>query len=207
MLSLRAVAKEYDLRTVLSDVSLSLRAGEACALIAPNGSGKTTLLHIMAGLSRPTRGQVRWLDGPMRQHHRKHLGVVVQQPWLYGDLTAAENLALYAGLYGCPAPQARAALWLKKLDMHVVRDERARALSKGFRQRLSLARALIHEPDVLLLDEPFDGLDVPARQHLQTLLAEQVASGRAVFLITHHETEAAWLQRRFTLRFGQLIEV
>ncbi|MBX5437148.1 MAG: ABC transporter ATP-binding protein [Alicyclobacillaceae bacterium] len=206
MLALEDVDKEYDMKPVLCGVTLSLQEGRRYVLTAPNGSGKTTLLRVMAGLARPTRGRVLWGGRPMRPADRRHLGVVLQQPFFYAELTGAENLLLYAELYGCRPAQRIVDEWISFAGLEEARDLRVRQYSKGMVQRLSLARALLHRPAVLLLDEPFDGLDSDGQTRFAAALAEAAAAGAAVFTVTHR----ALLPRaaediELTIRHGLLV--
>ncbi|OFW75703.1 MAG: hypothetical protein A2201_08345 [Alicyclobacillus sp. RIFOXYA1_FULL_53_8] len=207
MLTLHSVAKEYDLRPVLDDVNLALERGLRYSLSAENGSGKTTLLQIMAGLSKPTRGKVLWMGQPMSAKQRGLVGVVLQSSFLFGDLTAHENLSLYATLYGRPGPHRLATEWLQRIGLEYAGNAFVREFSKGMKQRLALARAMIHQPQVLLLDEPFDGLDVQSTKLFQDLLQQSQEAGTAVFLVTHQPTEASAAHRRFTLKYGRLVDL
>ena len=207
MLALSHVAKEFDLRPVLDDVNLSVEPGRKYALWAENGSGKTTLLQIMAGISKPTRGHVQWDGKPLSHKSRRHLGVVLEAGFLFGDLTAMENLYLYAKLYGCESPRHLADEWLDTIGLSYARDVPIREFSKGMKQRLSLARAMVHSPQLLLLDEPFDGLDVKSVQLFQDLLRQQLCHGTSVFLVTHQTQEVSSADRRLTLKYGRLAEL
>ncbi|MCF8563399.1 heme ABC exporter ATP-binding protein CcmA [Alicyclobacillus tolerans] len=205
MLSLEFVAKEYNLQPVLDDINLSLAKGESYSLTAPNGSGKTTLLQIMAGLTQPTRGRVLWDNQPFRVKMRGRIGVVLQQTFLYGDLTGTENLSFYASLYGMKKPKQTADEWVKTVGLQDASDVKVKEYSKGMKQRLSFARALLHQPELLLLDEPFDGLDAKGSTLFKELLAEVVRSGSTVFLVTHQGEDAAQMQHRLSLRYGRLV--
>lgn len=204
MLTLDGVAKEYNLKPILEDIHLTLEPGEVYALTAPNGSGKTTLLQMMAGLVRPTRGRVLFDGSPIRTTHRRRFGVLLQQPMLYGDLSAAENLTFYARLYGLAQRRQLVQLWLEQVGLGDTGTQRVRSFSKGMKQRLALARCFIHEPDVLLLDEPFDGLDERGRALLTGLLERRTEAGASVFLVTHREDEVRIAARHYTLRFGRV---
>jgi ABC-type multidrug transport system ATPase subunit len=207
MMQLQGVAKEFDFRVVLDDVTLRLESGTWYSLVAPNGSGKTTLLQVMAGISKPTRGQVLWGGNAFLPKHRRELGVVLQQPLLYGDLTAAENLVYYASLYQVPNAKRAAAEWLEKLKLWAVRDQRVKELSKGMKQRLAIARALIHNPSLILLDEPFDGLDAESSRNTLELLKQAVGNGATIFMVTHNPTEVRHADICYTLRFGRLVKL
>lgn len=207
MLSLVNVSKAYDLKPVLVDVTYTLTPGLEYALAAPNGSGKTTLLEVMAGLARPTQGTVTWSGKALGTQARRHIGVVLQQPFLYGDLTGRENLELFAALYGCRRVRELVTDWLKQVNLVHAGNTPVRTYSKGMRQRLSLVRALLHAPQVLLLDEPFDGLDTQSTAWFVDLLNGFKANGGTVFLVTHDPALHRAADRRLTLRFGRLLEV
>jgi heme exporter protein A len=167
----------------LDDVSFTLEPGRTLAVFGPNGAGKTTLLKVLAGLIQPQGGRARIEGG------RRAVGWIGHQPQLYGQLTVWENLRFWASLYDvAPAEGILARLGL---DAH--RDRPVRALSRGLVQRVAIARALVHDPRVLLLDEPFTGLDRTAAEAFRRLLAEQAASGRATVLVTHNVEEGTEL--------------
>lgn len=207
MLQLDHVSKEFDMRPVLDDVSFAIEPGLRTLLSAPNGSGKTTLLTIMAGLSKPTRGNVLWGTHAVTAKMRKHIGVLMQQSFLYGDLTATENLRLYATLYDVERVDIIVDEWLENVDLYDVRTERVRDFSKGMRQRLAFARALLHKPALLLLDEPFDGLDVASSHRVDDLLHTELRRGTSVFLVSHQEAEQLRADVSYTLRFGRLVNI
>jgi ABC-type multidrug transport system ATPase subunit len=206
-LALHEVEKEFDMRLVLDGVTVCLETGRSYLLTAENGSGKTTLLQVMAGLIRPTKGRVLWRGKPVTRASKAEVGVVLQPPMIYGDLTGLENLTLYAGLYGVKSPKAVAERWLHRFQLSDAMHRPAREYSKGMRQRLALARALVHAPSLLLLDEPFDGLDVQGIALVQTILRDTVASGGTVFMVAHQLEPVEHVDGRFTLRNGKLVEV
>jgi heme exporter protein A len=166
----------------LSELSLEVRRGERLLLLGPNGAGKSTFIRVFAGLMRQTAGSAAILGYPARR--ARHLvGVVGHATYLYEELTAEENLRLYGELYGVPDPRRRAAELLDRVALPHLARERVGRLSRGQQQRVALARALVHDPPVLLLDEPDTGLDLVAAQ-----LMEEVAlrGGRTVVLTTHN---------------------
>jgi heme ABC exporter ATP-binding subunit CcmA len=185
------VWKFYGDFPALREVSFQAAAGSCLALLGRNGAGKTTLLRIVAGLARAGRGQVRILGGdPRARGTRQRIGVLGHGISLYDELSAEENLELFARLYGLPGPALRARAWLERTGLERVRDARVREFSRGMRQRLAIGRAFLHEPAVLLLDEPFTALDDRAIALLQGLLREGLAQGRTVVLSTHQLREA-----------------
>jgi len=189
------VHKVYGRKSALAGVSLTLRAGRVAALLGDNGAGKSTLIGILSTLVRPTSGRVRFGDVVHGAHGeraaggaqlRAQIGLCAHEGLLYGDLTAAENLALYARLYELPQPRERARLAAERVGLPeeaVVRQ--VRTFSRGMTQRLALARTLLHDPRLVLLDEPFTGLDQGGQAWLTGLLRELGAGGRLVVVVTH----------------------
>lgn len=205
-LALSGVSKDYNLRPVLEDVNLILEPGLSYALTAANGSGKSTLLQIMAGLTRPTTGSVTWNGSKLSARSRAHIGVVLQQPMLYGDLSGLDNLLFYARLYGIGRPRAAACAWLERVGLRDSAEVRVREYSKGMKQRLALARALLHSPSLLLLDEPFDGLDVESRMFFTELFGAVLAAGNTLFIVSHQHQEVQLARKHLTMRFGRVVE-
>jgi len=190
---------------VLRGLDVRVGAGEALVVAGPNGAGKTTLLRVLAGLARPSSGEVRVLGarlGPSNPDARRPIGFVSHRSMLYDDLTVRENVVLAARLYGLPDPGAAAERALAAVGLDGRDDERPRHLSRGLLQRASIARALVHGPRLLLLDEPFTSLDAPAAERLRELLAERLAVGLALVLVTHHLDEAWQLASRVAVLAG-----
>jgi ABC-type multidrug transport system ATPase subunit len=165
----------------LADVSLDLEPGERLLLVGPNGAGKSTFIRVFAGLMRPVHGKALVAGQPARLSQGR-VGVVSHATYLYDELTALENLRLYAELYGVPRPQARALELLDRVGVLHLVDMQVGRLSRGQQQRVTIARALLHDPDVLLLDEPDTGLDVAAFGVLESLLL----GGRYTVVLTTH---------------------
>ncbi|MEK7705751.1 MAG: ABC transporter ATP-binding protein, partial [Myxococcota bacterium] len=183
-------------RVVLDDVSLTVEKGELLGLLGPNGAGKTTLLRVLAGVLEPEHGTV-WLDGralgPGDRALRAEAGVVFQRPSLDEHLTARENLRLGAMLYGVRGAEARSRAdeLLTFMELHERADELVRTYSGGMRRRLELARALIHRPSVLLLDEPTVGLDLDARRRTRRLLATLRRLQELTIIMSTHDVDEA----------------
>lgn len=181
-------------RRILQGLSLNLQRGEALALFGPNGAGKTTLLRLLATLLQPSRGEA-FLDGislsrrSERVQARRRIGFLSHQSMLYERLTARDNLRFYARMYGVEDPERRCAELFEQVELQGREDDPVEEFSRGMQQRLALARALVHDPDLVLLDEPFSGLDPRATLRLGTLLAELARRGKAV-LFTSHDLEA-----------------
>lgn len=190
LLSLHAVDKRYASVTALSGIELELGAGQGLAILGPNGAGKSTLLRIMAGLAHPTGGKVQFAEGAPQ---RSRVGYLGHATLLYPELTAHENLVFAGRLYGVEDPGARADQLLADEGLSGVANRRARGFSRGMAQRLSIARARVHAPELLLLDEPFTGLDEPSAQRLSLRLEGLADEGHALVLATHEIDRAARL--------------
>ena len=175
----RGVEKRYGARRALRPVDLDLARGGFLVVTGPNGSGKTTLLRLVAGLAAPTRGALEVDAG------RHALGFLGHEPLLYRDLTALENLDLYGRLYRIPERRERIGMLLERYGLWDVRAARMSSYSRGMTQRLALCRALLHEPELLVLDEPFTALDTEGAQLLDRQLTE--LSGLATVLLTTHD--------------------
>ena len=188
MIKIENLTKEYGLLPVLRGVNLTIGAGEFVTLVGPNGAGKTTLMRIVATLLKPSGGEVSVGGWPLPSHAqnvRQHMGLVSHHTMLYGDMTAAENLLYYARLYQVAEPEKRVTAVLKTVGLTARQYDFVRTFSRGMLQRLTIARATLHEPDVLLLDEPYTGLDQAAVALLDELLLEQHGRGRTILMITH----------------------
>jgi heme exporter protein A len=205
-LEVSKVWKYYGDFPALRDIQLSIEPGSTVALLGRNGAGKTTLLRIIAGLSKASEGSVRMQGSSVReQSTRRRIGVLGHGISLYDELSATENLILFAKLYGLDDPEKKALAWLERTGLDRVRDGLVREFSRGMRQRLAVARAFMHEPEVLLLDEPFTALDDRAIAVLQSLLADVHAAGRTIVLSTHQLREALELATHVALiQRGQL---
>ena len=189
-LRITELTKRYGYHRALANVSLELRAGRLCALLGPNGAGKSTLLGILSTLVQATAGEVVYLDGdaavPSDDALRGQIGVLAHESFVYGDLTGLENLLFYGRLYGVASVNERARARLDQVGLdEEARDRPARTYSRGMTQRLALARALLHDPHLLLLDEPFTGLDRTGAKTLGQTLGDAKAEGRIVVVVTH----------------------
>jgi heme ABC exporter ATP-binding subunit CcmA len=198
--AVEGVWKFYGDFPALRDIRLQADAGACLALIGRNGAGKTTLLRAIAGFSRPGRGRIL-IGGkePRDADTRRRIGFLGHGISVYDELSAFENLTLYARLYSLPDPRARALEWLERTGLERVRDGLVREFSRGMRQRLAVARAFLHNPSVLLLDEPFTALDDRAIAVLQTLLREALAEGKTIIMSTHQLREALELASHVAL--------
>jgi heme ABC exporter ATP-binding subunit CcmA len=186
-----AVWKFYGDYPALRDISFTVNKGACLALLGRNGAGKTTLLRILAGLTRPARGRVMLLGEDARAvETRRRIGVLGHGIGIYDELSAFENLRLFGRLYGMENPAKTAKEWLARTGLERVQDGLVREFSRGMRQRLAVARAFLHNPALLLLDEPFTALDDRAIAVLQQLLAEARARGCTIIMSTHQLREA-----------------
>jgi heme exporter protein A len=199
-IEIQGVWKYYGDYAALRDIGFDVQQGSTLALLGRNGAGKTTLLRILAGLSTPTQGAIRVHGDDVRKESaRNRIGVLGHGISLYDELSATENLVLFARLYGLDEPYKRAHAWLERTGLERVRDGLVREFSRGMRQRLAVARAFLHDPEVLLFDEPFTALDDRAITVLQSLFAEAHAQGRTIVMSTHQLKEALVLATHVVL--------
>ena len=196
------LARRFGGLTVLDGVDLTVDAGETVILLGPNGAGKTTLLRILALLLAPTGGRLCLFGRDATRAPaalRRRVGYVGHEISCYPELSAAENLAFYARLFGVADATARIARLLAWAGLDGAGRRPVRAYSRGMGQRLALARALLHEPDLLILDEPFSGLDPDAVERLQRQLLELRAAGHSIVLATHDVERAAPIASRLAI--------
>ena len=200
------VWKYYGDYPALRDIRIEAAAGQCLALIGRNGAGKTTLLRVIAGFSSAQRGTVRIAGKePREAETRRHLGFLGHGISVYDELSALENLVLFGKLYGLADPKKSAHEWLERTGLERVRNGLVREFSRGMRQRLAVARAFLHEPSVMLLDEPFTALDDRAIAVLQRLLRDALAAGKTIVMSTHQLKEALDLASHVALlNRGQL---
>ena len=211
MLSADRLTRRFGDRVAVEDLSFELNAGEIFALLGPNGAGKTTTLRMLAGLIAPSAGVVR-LDGePMRaasaSRLRAHIGFLTETPGLWDNLTVRQNLITYARLYGLPAPDQVVREALALFEIQDRRNERAATLSKGLKQRVALARCLLHEPGIVLLDEPTSGLDPESARDVRSLILRLRAEGRSIMICTHNLDEVERLADRVAVLRSRLVAI
>ncbi len=207
-LRLDGVGKTYGRHRALIDVSTQFQPGRVAAILGPNGAGKTTLLQILSTLVGPTKGGVIWGTQALSRGStlRARIGYVAHDPGLYGDLSARQNLELFGRLYGLDDPAARAQELLSRVGLgEARRDAPVRAFSRGMQQRLSLARALLPTPDLLLFDEPASALDPAGAAWLKGAIEIEREAGRLVVLVTHDLAAAAMVADQIViLRRGRV---
>jgi heme exporter protein A len=202
MITVKKLVKRFGLKTVLRGVDFEVQPGEFVALLGPNGAGKTTFLRILASLSRPTLGEVNIAGYQLPNQAsqvRARLGVVSHLPLLYGDLTAEENLRFYGRMYGLTDLEQRITEILEMVGLEARRRDLVRTFSRGMQQRLAIGRAVLHDPDVVLFDEPYTGLDQDASSMLDEVLKTVAAKGRTVVMTSHDLARAEDLATRFDI--------
>ncbi|MCZ6766239.1 MAG: ABC transporter ATP-binding protein [bacterium] len=202
------ITKQFGRFTALLNISIEIAQGEFVSIVGQNGAGKTTFLKILSTIIRTYEGDAQLFGSALRRAGadvRRRIGVVLHESLLYPDLTVADNLTYYARLYGVSNRHERVAEVIRRLDLDVKARSLVRSLSRGLRQRASLARAFLHEPDLLLLDEPFTGVDERAAGLLTDSLAEFKKRGGTIVMVTHN-IDRAWhlADRMIILQRGTL---
>jgi len=211
VIAARPLTRRFGARIAVDDVSFDVARGELVALLGPNGAGKTTTLRMLAGLIVPAAGSITVEGVPLTPATggalRRRIGFLTEAPGLWDRLTVRENLLVYAGLYGVPRAGQRVARALEQFELGDRAGTRAAELSKGMRQKVALARALLHDPDVLLLDEPMSGLDPEITRSVRRLLTDLRARGRALLVSTHNLDEAERLADRVAVLDRRLLAI
>jgi len=209
VITARGLTRRFGSRTVVDGVSFEVSRSEIVALLGPNGAGKTTTLRMLAGLIAPTSGTVA-IEGVQLTRAtgallRSRIGFLTEAPGLWDRLTVRENLRIYAGLYGLAQADRVIDRVLELFELTDRASTRGAELSKGMRQKVALARALLHEPRILLLDEPTSGLDPEITRSVRALLDERRAAGCSILVSTHNLDEAERLADRVAVLHGQLL--
>jgi len=204
MIEVCGLTKLYGDFPAVTDLTFAVQPGEVMGLVGPNGAGKTTLLRIISTLMRPSYGQALVagcaLPGQASEARRR-LGVISHHPLLYGDLTAEENLRFYARLYGLEYFENHLTAMLQQVGLQARRRDLVRTFSRGMQQRLAIARAILHSPEVLLCDEPYTGLDQSASAVLDQVLRDVAAHGRTVLMTTHDLAHGVALANRVLILY------
>ena len=202
VIEIKNLIKRFGHKQVLKNLNFSVQQGEFVAILGPNGAGKTTLLRILSSLSKPNFGSIT-IGGYSLPNQaaavRLKLGIVSHQPLLYGDLSAEENLVFYSRLYGMDHPQNRIREILQLVGLEKRKKDMIRTYSRGMQQRLAIGRAILHDPEVLLLDEPHTGLDQDASNMLDQLLEQVATRGRTVVMTSHDLGRVANMASRFDI--------
>lgn len=186
---IEGLSKRFGSTWALRKVDLTLTAGAFLTIFGPNGAGKTTLIRILATLSRPSSGSIHVAGVPLERagtRLRRSIGLVTHQTLLYPDLSAEENLRFYGRLYDIPDLDEHIELALERVGLQTRRYSLVREFSRGMQQRLSIARAILHDPALLLMDEPYTGLDPDAAETLEEILLSLSRQGRTIILATHN---------------------
>ncbi len=203
------VQKKFGRRKVLKSASLQLTPGECVILTGENGAGKSTLIKILAGIIQADAADTLTLCGepfPESAAQRQKIGLVSHQPMLYNELSAWENLRFFAEIYAVPNADERIRSLLQRIGMESRKDDPVRTYSRGMQQRVSICRAILHDPELLLMDEPFTGLDTKSVQILETMIREGKNDQKAILITTHDPMAARQLATRFLrLEKGQLV--
>lgn len=183
------VNKKYGHIHALKDVSVSFEKGEFISVFGPNGAGKSTFLKLLCTMTSPSSGDILYEGTPLKKlkdDFRSRFGVISHQPFLYSELTAMENLRFYAKLYGVKEIDERIKELLSKVELYKRRNDKVRGYSRGMLQRLSITRALLHNPDIVVLDEPYTGLDTHASDILTRILVELFDNKHTIIMVTHN---------------------
>ncbi len=208
MIHAEELTRRFGDRTAVDALTLDAREGEILGLLGPNGAGKTTTVRMLACLLAPTSGRASVAGHDIREaapQVRGSVGILTESPGFYKRLTLERNLRFFAELYGVPAPREAVQRYLKRLGLWERRAEAVATLSKGLRQRLALARALVHEPKVLFLDEPTSGLDPESARDVRQFIGELASERRTVLLCTHNLAEAEELCARIAVLRTRLL--
>lgn len=184
IVSFKEVSKQFGHFAALRGVTAEFSSGKLYAILGDNGAGKTTLLRVLAGLARPTRGVVSVLGTSNLKSVSREIGYMAHPSMLYDEFSAMENLGYFAALYGISSPEACASA-IREVALDPALTRSVGQYSQGMRQRLSLARSLIHDPKILLLDEPFSNVDVRSATEIAALLGRLRDSGKTLFVVTH----------------------
>jgi len=209
-IEVRNLRRSFGPLPAVDGVDLVVRPGQFITIFGPNGAGKTTLLRLLCGLLKPTQGEIRLMGlSPLKNGRevKRRIGFIAHSPFLYGGLSARENLIFYARLYSLPGAAERASERLREVGLMTRADDPVRTFSRGMQQRLTIARALLHDPEVVFLDEPYTGLDQQASRMLRSLLDAIRGRGRTVLMVTHNLEEGLELSSRVAIMSrGRIVE-
>lgn len=209
LISLRQAVKTFGYLQALKKVDLDIYQGKSVTIFGPNGAGKSTLLKVLSMQSRLSSGEILYNGTSYKKlsdDFRKNFGIISHQLFLYDNLSVIENLKFYGSLYGIDYPEKRGEELLKQLDIYKRKDDLVRTLSRGMLQRVSIARALIHNPEIIFLDEPYTGLDNHSAQTLSTILKEQLKNNKTIIMVTHEiETGLSFADTVIIMNKGKIV--
>lgn len=210
MIEVQKLIKQADNKLILRGVDLSIKKGETVAILGPNGAGKSTLLKVMASLIKPTSGTVKMNGLDLKKDHikiKKILGYLPHSSLLYDHYSPLENLIFFGNLYGVKDVEKRAVELVKEVGLSFFLNEPVKTFSRGMIQRIAIARAIIHEPDILLLDEPHTGLDQGAISILNNVILKMKEKGTTTLMVTHDFKQAAQIcDRVIILKNGKIVD-
>lgn len=210
MIEVQKLIKQADNKLILRGVDLSIKKGETVAILGPNGAGKSTLLKVMASLIKPTSGTVKMNGLDLKKDHikiKKILGYLPHSSLLYDHYSPLENLIFFGNLYGVKDVEKRAVELVKEVGLSFFLNEPVKTFSRGMIQRIAIARAIIHEPDILLLDEPHTGLDQGAISILNNVILKMKEKGTTTLMVTHDFKQAAQIcDRVIIVKNGKIVD-
>lgn len=209
LVEFKNVTKKYGHIHALRGVSVSLHKGEFISVFGPNGAGKSTFLKLLCTMTSPTSGQILYESVPLNKLHdsfRSKFGVISHLPFLYSELTAMDNLRFYSKMYGVKNIDERIHVLLDKVELYKRRNDKVRGYSRGMLQRLSITRALLHDPEIIVLDEPYTGLDTHASDILTRILMELFDEQKTIVMVTHNMKQGYDAASRLAIiKGGQLV--
>ncbi|MEH7501470.1 ABC transporter ATP-binding protein [Neobacillus drentensis] len=210
MIEIKKLTKQADNKLILRGVDLSIKKGETVAILGPNGAGKSTLLKVLATLIKPTSGLIKANDMDLKKNHieiKKIMGYLPHSSLLYDHYTPLENLVFFGNIYGVKNVEQRAIELVKEVGLSFFLNEPVKNFSRGMIQRIAIARAIIHEPEILLLDEPHTGLDQGAIGILNNVILSMKAKGTTTLMVTHDFKQAAEIcDRIIILKNGKIVD-
>jgi len=210
MIEIKKLTKQADNKLILRGVDLSIKKGETVAILGPNGAGKSTLLKMLATLIKPTSGLIKVNDMDLKKNHiqiKKILGYLPHSSLLYDHYTPLENIVFFGNIYGVKNVEQRATELVKEVGLSFFLNEPVKNFSRGMIQRIAIARAIVHEPEILLLDEPHTGLDQGAIGILNNVILSMKAKGTTTLMVTHDFKQAAEIcDRIIIIKNGKIID-
>jgi heme exporter protein A len=210
MIEIKKLTKQADNKRILSGVDLSIKKGETVAILGPNGAGKSTLLKVLATLIKPTSGLIKVNNMDLKKNHieiKKIMGYLPHSSLLYDHYTPLENLVFFGDIYGVKNVEQRAIALVKEVGLSFFLNEPVKNFSRGMIQRIAIARAIVHEPEILLLDEPHTGLDQGAMAILNNVILSMKAKGTTTLMVTHDFKQAAEIcDRIIIIKNGKIVD-